>query len=276
MAAQFQVDTDRIAAAAGDVARISADIEGQVAVMMARLTSLQDAWTGSASAQFQGVVAVARYPAAGAHIAGLDRAGPRCRRVAVRRGRGAGGADVLLSGASSVGGDGAEDVEARSPAPRPDGGEDAHERRDEDEARRLPARDGEDVDPVVDERALEREREREAEHHTQHRAEQRDRDRLQAQHRAQLASASPTARSRPISPTRSMTERARVLTMPSTAHDDGQAEEGVDDEEQLVDRRPLLRGEGRLVVDAHRRQVRDDVVEGRLSAARSVPCCATT
>ena len=29
MSAQFQVDTDRIAAAAGDVARISADIEGQ-------------------------------------------------------------------------------------------------------------------------------------------------------------------------------------------------------------------------------------------------------
>ncbi len=56
MAAQFQVDTDRIAAASGDVARISAEIEGQVAVMGARLTGLQDAWTGSASAQFQGVV----------------------------------------------------------------------------------------------------------------------------------------------------------------------------------------------------------------------------
>ena len=57
MAAQFQVDTDRIASAAGDIARISAEIEGQVGVMMARLTGLQDAWTGSASAQFQGVVA---------------------------------------------------------------------------------------------------------------------------------------------------------------------------------------------------------------------------
>ncbi|MBM6402227.1 WXG100 family type VII secretion target [Phycicoccus sp. MQZ13P-5] len=56
MAAQFQVDTDRIAAASGDVARISAEIEGQVGVMSARLTGLQDAWTGSASAQFQGVV----------------------------------------------------------------------------------------------------------------------------------------------------------------------------------------------------------------------------
>ena len=50
-------DTDRIAAAAGDVARISAEIEGQVGVMLARLTGLQDAWTGTASAQFQGVVA---------------------------------------------------------------------------------------------------------------------------------------------------------------------------------------------------------------------------
>ena len=56
MSAQFQVDTDRIAAAAGDVARISAEIEGQVGTMLARLTGLQDAWTGTASVQFQGVV----------------------------------------------------------------------------------------------------------------------------------------------------------------------------------------------------------------------------
>jgi 6 kDa early secretory antigenic target len=56
MAAQFTVDTERIAAASGDIARISAEIEGQVAIMMARLTGLQDAWTGSASVQFQGVV----------------------------------------------------------------------------------------------------------------------------------------------------------------------------------------------------------------------------
>ncbi|MEO5608690.1 MAG: WXG100 family type VII secretion target [Ornithinibacter sp.] len=56
MAAQFQVDTDRIAAAAGDIARISSEIEGQVGIMMARLTGLQDAWTGTASTQFQGVV----------------------------------------------------------------------------------------------------------------------------------------------------------------------------------------------------------------------------
>lgn len=57
MAAQFQVDTDCIVAASADIARISADIDGQVGVMLARLTGLQDAWTGSASAQFQGVVA---------------------------------------------------------------------------------------------------------------------------------------------------------------------------------------------------------------------------
>jgi 6 kDa early secretory antigenic target len=57
MTAQFQVDTERIASAAGDVARISAEIEGEVAHMLARLTALQDAWTGTASAQFQSVVA---------------------------------------------------------------------------------------------------------------------------------------------------------------------------------------------------------------------------
>jgi WXG100 family type VII secretion target len=57
MAAQFQVDTERIAAAAGDVARMSTQIEEEVAQLLARLTGLQDAWTGAASAQFQGVVA---------------------------------------------------------------------------------------------------------------------------------------------------------------------------------------------------------------------------
>ena len=57
MSAQFTVDTERIAAASGDIARLSADIEGQVGIMMHRLTALQEAWTGSASTQFQGVVA---------------------------------------------------------------------------------------------------------------------------------------------------------------------------------------------------------------------------
>ena len=56
MAAHFQVDTERIQAASGDIARISGEIEGQVARMMARLSALQDAWTGGAATQFHGVV----------------------------------------------------------------------------------------------------------------------------------------------------------------------------------------------------------------------------
>lgn len=57
MAAQFQVDTDRISAASADIARISGDIEAQVQAMKARLDGLQDAWRGSAATQFAGVVA---------------------------------------------------------------------------------------------------------------------------------------------------------------------------------------------------------------------------
>lgn len=56
MATQFQVDTERIQAASGDIARISGEIEGQVAQMLARLTALQDAWKGGAATQFHGVV----------------------------------------------------------------------------------------------------------------------------------------------------------------------------------------------------------------------------
>lgn len=56
MATQFQVDTERIQAASGDIARISSEIEGQVAQMLARLTALQDAWKGGAATQFHGVV----------------------------------------------------------------------------------------------------------------------------------------------------------------------------------------------------------------------------
>jgi WXG100 family type VII secretion target len=56
MAAQFHVDTERIQAAAGDISRIAGEIDGQVAAMMGRLQSLQDAWTGSASARFQSLV----------------------------------------------------------------------------------------------------------------------------------------------------------------------------------------------------------------------------
>jgi WXG100 family type VII secretion target len=56
MSAQFQVDTERISAASGDIARISGEIEGQVTAMMARLQGLQDAWTGTASSRFQALV----------------------------------------------------------------------------------------------------------------------------------------------------------------------------------------------------------------------------
>ncbi|GAB3442773.1 WXG100 family type VII secretion target [Phycicoccus ginsengisoli] len=56
MSAQFQVDTERIQAASGDIARISGEIDGQVTAMMSRLTALQDAWTGTASARFQSLV----------------------------------------------------------------------------------------------------------------------------------------------------------------------------------------------------------------------------
>ena len=51
------MDTARISAASGDIARISGEIDAQVGAMMARLTSLQDAWTGVASARFQSLVA---------------------------------------------------------------------------------------------------------------------------------------------------------------------------------------------------------------------------
>ncbi len=57
MSGQFQVDTDRIASASADIASIAQEIESQVNAMMTRLTGLEDAWRGSAAAQFQGVVA---------------------------------------------------------------------------------------------------------------------------------------------------------------------------------------------------------------------------
>jgi WXG100 family type VII secretion target len=57
MSSQFQVDTGRITTASADISRISTDIDTQVAAMMARLTSLQDAWTGSAATRFQAVAA---------------------------------------------------------------------------------------------------------------------------------------------------------------------------------------------------------------------------
>jgi len=57
MSAQFTVDTERISAASGDIARISGEIDAQVGAMMGRLTALQGAWTGTASTRFQGLVA---------------------------------------------------------------------------------------------------------------------------------------------------------------------------------------------------------------------------
>ncbi len=53
MSTQFQVDTSAIATASADVQRISGTIETEVAAMMARLTALDAAWRGSASAGFQ-------------------------------------------------------------------------------------------------------------------------------------------------------------------------------------------------------------------------------
>jgi WXG100 family type VII secretion target len=56
MSTQFQVDTQQIQAASVEIGRISADIDASVAAMMGRLTALQDAWRGAASAGFQQVV----------------------------------------------------------------------------------------------------------------------------------------------------------------------------------------------------------------------------
>ncbi|HYO85217.1 MAG TPA: WXG100 family type VII secretion target [Dermatophilaceae bacterium] len=56
MGTQFQVDTQQIQAAAAEITRISAQIDADVAAMMMRLTSLQDAWRGAAAMGFQGVV----------------------------------------------------------------------------------------------------------------------------------------------------------------------------------------------------------------------------
>lgn len=55
MSQKFQVDTARIAAAAGDITKISGDIEASVRAMRGRLNALQDAWVGSAASSFQAV-----------------------------------------------------------------------------------------------------------------------------------------------------------------------------------------------------------------------------
>ena len=56
MSATFQVNTERIQAASGDIASISAELEALVATMLSRLTALQVAWTGSAATRFHAVV----------------------------------------------------------------------------------------------------------------------------------------------------------------------------------------------------------------------------
>lgn len=53
----FTVDTERIQAASSDMASIAGDIESSVGAMHARLSALQDSWTGVAAAEFQGLVA---------------------------------------------------------------------------------------------------------------------------------------------------------------------------------------------------------------------------
>ena len=52
MSTTFSVDTARIAAASGDIQRISAQIEGDVRAMMDRLNGLQDCWRGAAAGNF--------------------------------------------------------------------------------------------------------------------------------------------------------------------------------------------------------------------------------
>ncbi len=53
----FTVDTERIQAASSDMATIAGEIESSVSAMHARLIALQGAWTGTAAAEFQGLVA---------------------------------------------------------------------------------------------------------------------------------------------------------------------------------------------------------------------------
>lgn len=57
MSSQFQVDTQQIQVSSHEIQRISQEIESNVALMMQRLTALQDAWRGSASVGFQQAVA---------------------------------------------------------------------------------------------------------------------------------------------------------------------------------------------------------------------------
>ncbi len=53
----FTVDTERIQSASSDMSAIAGEIESSVGAMHARLSALQGAWTGSAAAEFQSVIA---------------------------------------------------------------------------------------------------------------------------------------------------------------------------------------------------------------------------
>lgn len=53
----FTVDTDRIEAAAGDMARIAGDIETSVAAMAGRMQSLAGVWSGTAASEWQALLA---------------------------------------------------------------------------------------------------------------------------------------------------------------------------------------------------------------------------
>lgn len=55
MSTTFAVDTARIAAASGDIQRISAQIESDVRAMMTRLNGLQDCWRGGAAGNFTNI-----------------------------------------------------------------------------------------------------------------------------------------------------------------------------------------------------------------------------
>lgn len=55
MSNTFAVDTTRIAAASGDIERISTSIESDVRAMMTKLNALSDCWQGAAAGQFHSI-----------------------------------------------------------------------------------------------------------------------------------------------------------------------------------------------------------------------------
>lgn len=57
MAAQYTVDSDAIAAHGSDTAALVSELEGSLANLNAKLTSLQGQWKGSAQANFSGLMA---------------------------------------------------------------------------------------------------------------------------------------------------------------------------------------------------------------------------